>query len=307
MELKFHLFGAENVIMMMPYFAVAFFMLWISKVVFQKTTAYDIDDELTEQDNPAMGILFGCYLIGIAIALMSITQHYSVKTVGDIKEGIAGIVIYGAMSIILIRISIVILDKLILNQFKVHVEITRDKNIGVAFVTGAGCIASGLMIAGVMSGESINFLRGMVDAVVFWGVGQLILVVGSELFQIITPYDDQKLLEGSNTTGEIQNIPVGIMWAGFLIAQGWIVKCALTGTSSDLFNESILTIVSSACGLILFAVVRLIADKFLLPRSKMSKEICEDYNPAAGIIAGISFIVIALLMTKAITPTINVL
>jgi uncharacterized membrane protein YjfL (UPF0719 family) len=44
---------------------IAFGARWI----FQQTTRYCINEELTDRDNPAFGVAFGGYMVGVAIAL----------------------------------------------------------------------------------------------------------------------------------------------------------------------------------------------------------------------------------------------
>jgi len=298
------LLGVQNIIMMFPYFTAAFILLIIGKIVFQKTTSYCIDDELTEKDNPAMGILLGGYLLGLALAISTTITGQGIGDVASLKAGFMTIGVFGACSIVLLRLSVIVMDKLILSKFSVHKEITKDQNIGVALVTAGSCVASGLMIAGVMSGTSDSLLIGIRDMVAYWVLGQVILVIGSKLFQKFTSYDDQKLLEGGDGV-EVQNIPIGLLWCGFLIAQGIIIKATLTGATSDLLRECMVTAAASLVGLLLFAVIHVVTDRFLLPKSKISKEIAEDHNPAAGVVCGVAFVAIALLLSPIVNPMTN--
>ena len=67
------------------------------------------------------------------------------------------IAIIGCVSIVLMRVSLWINDRLILWRFRNLKEIIHERNLGVAFTECGGCLATGLMIFGVMSGRLAYF------------------------------------------------------------------------------------------------------------------------------------------------------
>ena len=48
----------------LPLFATAFLLAFAARWLFQKTTRFEIDEELTERDNTAFGIAFAGYMLG---------------------------------------------------------------------------------------------------------------------------------------------------------------------------------------------------------------------------------------------------
>ena len=63
----------------------------------------------------------------------------------------------------------------------------------------------------------------IIESIVFSIVGMVILVVGYKIFDLITPYDLNKLIADDNNTA------AGIAVAGMLIALGLIVAAAISG------------------------------------------------------------------------------
>jgi uncharacterized membrane protein YjfL (UPF0719 family) len=209
-------------------------------------------------------------------------------TTFDITTDLIGFGVYGAITLVLMRVSIVINDKLILSRFCVHKEITQDHNVGTAFAVGGSCLATGFMINGALSGHSESFVRGIFDLGVYFLIGQALLVVGGLIFQAITNYDVHHTIEHDD------NAAAGLSFGGFLAAIGIITKTALSGASSNLLVELVTTVMLAASGLLLLCLVRVIADKVLLPSSPLCKEVAEDKNVAAGAVAAASFVAVAL-------------
>ncbi len=285
------LVSLEKVVQSIPYFAAMAVLLFVGKAVFGLTTKYNVNDEVTEKDNPAFGTFLCLYLLGIAIAVSGLMFGVGVE---DPVADFVNIGVFGIAAIILIRLSIVINDKLILSKFSVYKEITEDQNVGTAFVVGGGCVATGFMMYGALSGESASLLTGLRDLVIYWAVGQAILIVGGMIFQAITSYDVHKSI------GDDDNLAAGLSFGGFLVAIGIILRSALQGASSDLAAEITATIVLAIGGITLLVLMRVIADKVLLPKSQLSKEIAVDKNPAAGAIVASAFISIGWVYSAAV-------
>jgi len=197
------------------------------------------------------------------------------------------------------RISLFINDMAILHNFSIKKEISSDRNSGVGFVVAGTSIATGFMLNGVFSGYSDTFLIGLRDIVIYWIVGQVILIIGGFLFQMITKYDMHKVI------GIDDNLPAGISFGGFLVALGMITRNALYGASSQIGEEIIVTLIFALAGMVLLVLSRIIVDKVFLPESPLSKEVETDRNPAAGALAAASFIIIAVLFSAAINPAAN--
>lgn len=280
----------EKVLASMPNFGAIAVFLFVGKLVFDKTTHYRLDEELTVKDNRALGTTLGLYFVGLAVALSGLRFGLGTSPIDDLLN----IAVYGAMTLAAVRLSIFINNKLILPQFDVHKEIIQDRNVGTAFVVGGGCVATGLTISGALSGESVSPWMGVVDLLYYFVLGQLLLVLGGVLFQFITSYDVHRVIEQDDNTA------AGLSFGGYLVAIGIIMRVALKGAGSQLIVETMTTLILAVFGIALLLFARLIADKVLLPASVLSKEIAADRNIGAGAIAAASFVSVALLYATAI-------
>ena len=219
-----------KIVVNIPHFAFLLIGLFIAKYFFDLTTPYKFNDELTEKDNTAFGVCLSGYLVGTGIALTGVLFGTSELLT---KDNLIGIVIGLVAVIILMRLSVVINDLAILYRFSITKELIQDRNVGTGFVVAGSCIATGLMLNGVLSGHSENLLLSIRDIAIYWALGQVILIIGGFLFQLITRYDLHKII------GDEDNIPAGISFGGFLVALGIITRNSLFGATSHLLDEII--------------------------------------------------------------------
>jgi len=276
----------------MPRFALLLIGLLIAKYFYDLTTPYKFSDELTEKDNPAFGVSLAGYLIGAGIALTGAIFGSS----ADLGSEIVGISVVIILTIILMRLSVIINDLAILYRFSITKELIQDRNVGTGFVVAGSCIATGWILNGVLSGHSENLLTGIRDIAIYWALGQVILIGGGVLFQLITRYDIHHVI------GKEDNIPAGISFGGFIVALGIITRSALVGATSHLVEEILTTLVFAVSGMIILVLTRIIVDRLFLPNSPLSKEVVKDRNPAAGAIAAASFIVVAAIFAASVNP-----
>lgn len=282
----------QQVVSSMPYFAMVFVLAWFGKVFFDKTTPFVISEELTAKDNPAFGVAFAGYIVGLGIALSgSLPGAGIVELAGELLS----ILLYGGMAAILMRVSIFINDKAILYKFRIDKEIVEDRNSGTGFVVAGSAIATGFMLKGVLSGHSDSVLLGVRDVLVYFVIGQVILILGSLAFTRFTKYDVHQEIERDN-------IAAGISFGGFLAALGYISGIALTGATSRIVDETITAFTMALLGVVMLLLARIIADKVLLPDSPLAKEVAIDQNPAAGAVAAASFLLVAVLFAGSVHP-----
>lgn len=277
----------------MPYFAVVFLLAFFGKWIFDKTTPFKIGEELTSRDNPAFGAAFAGYIVGLGIALSGALPGADAE---DMVGELLSILLYGAITVVLMRLSILINDKAILHKFHINEEIVRDRNSGTGLVVAGSAVATGFMLRGVLSGHSDTVLLGVRDVVVYFLVGQVILVLGALIFSAMTKYDVHEEIERDDNTA------AGMSFGGFLAALGVISGTALTGATSLIVEESITALVMALFGIVILLFARMIADKVLLPGSPLAKEVAEDQNLAAGAVAAASFLLVAVLFAGSIHP-----
>ena len=291
MEALFNAFQAF--LTKMPYFGFLFLLLLLGVLFFKKTLHYErsdgkpfaFDNELTSRDNPAFGLYFAGYVVGLAIALAGTLVGLG----DDVLENFTNMAITSVLAIVLMRLSIFVNDRLLLPKFDDKKEIIEDRNAGTSFVYVGGFLATGLMINGVLTGESESLVLMVRDIVVYWLVGQAILVLGGHVFQFISQYDVHAVIEKDN-------VAAGICFGFFLAAQGAVVRMALAGAGSDIWGELVTVFVYASLGTLILCAGRFAADKLMLPASPLDHEIATDGNMGAAAVVAAVFSAVAILL-----------
>jgi len=238
------------------------------KVHDQIHRSYDINDELVEKDNPALGLSVAGYYAGLVFALGGSIVGPSHGLVSDILD----LTIYGFTAIVLINLSWFVCDRLILRHFHVIDELIRDQNQGTGAVSCGVSIASGLIIYGAISGEGGNVWT----AIAFWAIGQFMLILAGWMYNWITPYCIHEEIERDN-------VAAGVSFSGALIAMGVIVGLSAEGDFESWKNDLPRFIYISCIGLLLLPVIRYLTDKVLFPTRRISDEIANQDIPNVGV------------------------
>ena len=285
-------------------------LLFLGLTVFAGLSKYNHDEALTTADNPAVGwVTFG-YLTGLLIVLGTILAM-DVEHEGDagvMVYDLVELIVYGVAAIILLKLSGILNDRFILGQFDNQKELIDDRNQGVGICILGSYIASALMIAGAIYGESRSidpnaFWEGLTNdlgtVVIYFVLGQLLLAVFAKLYQRVAGTDvltaieanyevDGRIVGGNHAAGTalgLNLIAFGIM----LLGAGQTEHEALLEMAQDyaLF---------AALGLFVLPTWQLFADKVMLHQADLRKEIYEDRNLNAALIEGISVIGLALVL-----------
>ncbi|MCG8487682.1 MAG: DUF350 domain-containing protein [Chromatiales bacterium] len=260
-------------------------VFWISKWAANKFTPYDINTEISEKHNKAISISLSGYLIAVSIIFASALVGPSQGIVQDLLL-VGG---YSVVGIILLNISRVINDKLILYKFQNRSELVDDQNEGTGAVVAGSFIASGLVVAGAVHGEG----GGIDTAIAFFAIGQLVLILFSKVYNLITPYDIHDEIEKDN-------VAAGVAFGGTLIALGIILMNGASGNFIS-WGENLSRFALVSCGaFILLPVFRYIMDKVLIPYYDLNHEIHNDRNIGAGILEFVMVVCFASIVFFAI-------
>ena len=267
------------------YLASGFILFFIGKIIYQLFhKSINIKEELVEKDNFAFAVAHTGYFVGLLLAIGSAIIGPSNGLFVDLKE----IFIYGLLAIFLLNISIIINDKIILRHFSVRKEIVEDQNTGTGVIEAANSIATGLIILGAISGEG----GGILTALVFWAIGQIVILIVSFAYNLITPYNIHEQIENDN-------VAVGIGFAGAIIAVGNLIRFALMDDFESWTVTLSFVAIEVVLGIVLLPVVRFLADKILLPGQKLTDEIVNQEKPNVGaaLIEAFSYIGGSVLLT----------
>ncbi len=266
--------------------------VWIGKLVRDLLTRYKINEELTDKNNTAVGVALMGYYVGLAIAIAGVLVGSGGESLG---ADLLTVAIYSVVAIILLNISALVNDKLILYKFDNQKELVDDQNSGTGMTMAGSYLATGLIVNAAVSGEvSGGWGEGLVACLVFFALGQVVLVLAGLWYQLITSYDVHKVI------GDDNNTAAGIGFGGFLFAIGYVVRAGMTGQSEswgiDLVSFALYVVIA----LILLTIGRFITDKVFLPKAKISDEIGGQGNVAAAAIVAAIYVAIAVLIVNAV-------
>lgn len=274
------------------YILAAFILFFIGKLFYKLFhRKINIKEELVKKDNLAFSIAHTGYFIGLIIAIGAAIVGPSHGFVIDMID----LGVYGILSIILLNISTIINDKVILRKFSVHKEIIEDQNVGTGVIEAASAIGSGLIIYGAVTGESNSLLFGVFSAILFWAVGQVLIILTSYIYNWFLSFDIHEHIEKDN-------VAVGIGFAGAIVAISNLIRFALMGEFIDFATTFTDVGIEMLIGILLLPVVRFLADKILLPGEKLTDEIVNQEKPNVGaaIIEAFAYIGGSILITWCI-------
>jgi len=271
---------------------VVLIAVWIGKLINDLLTRYKIDEELTGKNNASIGVALSGYYIGLAIAISGVVTG---PGSGNLWTDLLAVAVYSLMAIILLNISALINDKLILYKFSNEKELVEDQNSGTGATMAGSYLATGLIVSAAVSGEATGgWWKGIPACLVFFALGQIMLILAGLWYQVITKYDVHKVI------GDDNNVAAGVGFGGFLFAVGYVVRSAMIGESTswgvDLVSFALYVVIA----LILLTIGRFITDKVFLPKAKISDEIGKQGNIAAAAVAAAIYITIALLIVNTV-------
>lgn len=128
-------FGME-VLDTLVYFIIGQLGFILLGAVYQKGCGYDVHGEI-ERDNEGAGVAFGATLIALAILIS-----------GQIRRGdsLIALVTWIPVALLVLMAGRWLVDLVILPGARLHDEIARDRNWGVALIEGAAAIGIALLL-----------------------------------------------------------------------------------------------------------------------------------------------------------------
>lgn len=258
----------DGVVTSLIYVVAAFVLFYLGKLLHNAIhKEFNLVEELFVKDNPAMAIAVVGYYFGLTLAIGGVL-------VGDSRglwTDLVDIFLYGGLAVILLNASWYICDIGILRGFKASDEIIRDRNQGAGAVSGASMVASGFILFGSVQGEG----GGIITAIIFWALGQVLLIISSWLYEWITPYSVRDEMEKDNAA-------VGVAAAGALVAMGMVVGLA---AEDDFISWGVSLpyyITWAIIGLLMLPAIRWFADWVLVPGHTLTEELANQETPNMG-------------------------
>lgn len=247
-------------------------------------TPYDINKELTADDNVAQAMALAGYYIGFTAIFCGAYLGPSYGWWQDLLL-VGG---YSLLGLILLNVSRKINGRFLLHSMSVVKEIRDEHNPAAGAVLAGNFIASGLIVAGAINGEG----GGLITALVFYALGQLALLAFGWFYEWLTPYVLQQEVDRGN-------LAAGLGFGGSLIAIGVVIMAGVGGDFIS-WQYNLTLLAADIVGVFVYLfLVRLFFDKVLLRQADLNREIATDANTGAGVLElalAVSFAVVLFFM-----------
>ena len=252
----------------LTYLGIAFILFILGKVAFKMVhKSLDINHILVEDDNPAFATAMTGYYTGLIIAIGGVIIGPS----HGIAQDVLDMTIYGVLAIFLLHVSAWLNQKFIFRNFKLKKEIVTDRNLGTGFIEAANYISTGIIVYGAIIGEG----GGILSALVFWTLAQIMFFLASKIYNLITPYDIHKEIEKDN-------VAVGLGYAGALIAIAILINNGIAHDFESWADHLTYITIDTGIGFLFLPLARLVTDKILLPTRNLTDEIVNQEHPNVG-------------------------
>jgi uncharacterized membrane protein YjfL (UPF0719 family) len=274
------------------YILSGFIIFIIGKIAYKQLhPSIHIQQELVEKDNFAFILSYVGFFTALTISIGGSIVGESYDFMTDIQQ----IFIYGVSATFLLLLASWISNKVILHKFDLKKEVIVDKNEGSGIIEAAIFIANGLILYGALVGESETLLEGITTFIVYWFIGNVVLIIASKIFISWMSYDIHEAIEKDN-------VAAGVSFAGAIVAIGIITMNAILDPFVDWTSTLVNISVQTVAGCILLPIMRVFADKILLPGQKLTDEIINQEKPniGAGLIEAFAYIASAILITWSI-------
>lgn len=263
----------------LSYVVLGLVVLIVAKIVKDFLTPYNISEELTAKDNPALGLTLTGYFAGTIIIFLGAVVGLDPEEplpFGDMAMELAIDFLYALGGIVALNLGRWIVDKMVLTQFSTVKEIIQDRNVGTAAVEAGAFVATALIVAGTINGEG----GGPLTALAFFALGQVVLVLFCKFYQWITHYDIHEEIEKDN-------VAAGVALGCSMIAVGIVLLGATRGDFIGWTENLTRFGYFSVFGFALLLVLRKVTDHLLLPGTTIAHEIAKDRNVNAAWMEGI--------------------
>jgi uncharacterized membrane protein YjfL (UPF0719 family) len=266
---------------------------WIGKLINDLLNRrYKTDEEIVGKNNAAVGIAMAGYYLGLMIAIAGVVLGPESR---DFWKDLLNTGIYSIIAIILMNISRVICDNLILYKFDEQKELVEDQNVGTGAVMAGTYLATGFIISTSVSGEiSGEWWKGLLSCLIFFVIGQIVLILAGLWYRLLVRYDVHKVIE------ENHNTAVGMSFGGFMFAVGYIASSAMSGESVSWMADIVSFVLYVIVALIFLSIGYWITDVLFLPKATMNDEVGKQGNIAAAALSVAVNIGIAILLVHVL-------
>ncbi len=274
------------------------------------TRHYRVDEEIAAKSNLAVSLRLSGYLIAVILILLGVL--YQPLTGGEwastadleaagfgfnreLGEEVLRVFLYALGGIVALNLVRVLFDRLILYKFRLEKEVVEDRNAGAGAAEFGMYVATGLLIAGAVAGDTLGGGEGKAAlvALAFFGMGLVLLIAFALFYEFTTPFNIHDEIERDN-------VAVGVALGGNLVGIGLVTLKAVFGDFVGWGESIVAFLVFGVLGFVLLYVVRMVIDLVLLPTVKISQALAEGRNTGVAMVESAAVISAALVLFMAI-------
>lgn len=253
-------------------------VLVLARYVLDFLTPYRLDQELTERDNPALGLPVSAYFVSVMIIYLGAALGPDVDPAAGVVALLTQVGVdmgYALAGVLGLNLARVVLDRAVFTKFSTVKEILEDRNVGTGAVEMGSYVGSALVIAGAVHGQK----GGPLTALVFFVLGQITLILFARFYQLMIRYDLHAEIERDNVAAGVA-MGLNLIAVSIIVCKGTVAEFESWGTNLAWFAVDVLL------GFGLLYVLRKITDAVFLPGVSLDDEISRDRNLNAAWLEG---------------------
>ncbi|KPM80135.1 MULTISPECIES: DUF350 domain-containing protein [Pseudoalteromonas] len=255
----------------------------VAKLSYNLATPYNTTSQLTDNANSALGLSIGGYLGAITIIYGFVLAGPSQGLLRDLMN----VSLYSVLGMVLLTCSRILNDKLLLRLFCNQEQLINQQNEAVGLVQAANYMAAALIIGGALTGEG-----SWLSAIVFYFLGQLMLIIFAKGYDHLTAFNLHEQLEKGNKA-------VALSFSGTMLALAIILCHALIGGFHTWQQSLSLFFIDALFGFLILPIVRYLVDKIIFSKISLDQAM-HDKNTAVAVIESSIAICVAVIITIAI-------
>jgi uncharacterized membrane protein YjfL (UPF0719 family) len=250
--------------------------------------------ELIVKDNPA----FGLSMAGVTFAVSIILSGTIYGRPGqDIGAAAIAILIYGGLGLALMITTRFIFDKITLPRFSMRDQILQG-NIAASITDVSNMIAVAIIIRAVMVWVSDNSLEGIMTIIAAFIISQILLCTVMVLKRVIFGRRAGRTIQSEIEAG---NIALALRFGGRNIATAFAISIAAHLVVYEVYDIASITIAWFAVSIAAIAVLKIlafIAERIILFKVDLNKEVVEQRNIAIGAVQAVIYISMGMLLAS---------
>lgn len=200
--------------------AIAIVLLFVVRSISGLFSDVSVRRELGEKDNFAFGVSLAGRMLALTIVLSAVVGRHLGQ---GYKEAAIGMLLFGGLGILLVRIGRYAHDKLILNQLEKN-KLISEKNVSVALVDASAAVASAIVVKSIIDwsvGTNTNTFIAVFLGVI---VVLIVLLFATRIYEY--SFADSNQNSGFQDTLSNGQIALAIQHSGNLIGVAIAVSSA---------------------------------------------------------------------------------